>query len=569
MFETRRWRFHLPSSSALREGLWSLSFLERALLWLLAAFLAGSTLVMVIQIRSAFLTSVPRSGGELVEGIVGTPRFINPVIARSEADKDLSALVYSGLMRPRSDGTLIPDLAESYTVSPDATLYTFILRNDLVFHDGTPITADDIVYTISVIQNPLIGSPLLRAWEGITAKAVDSHTVTFKLGKPYAHFIDNTTIGILPRHIWQETNEETFSVSSKNVEPVGSGPFRVDTIERDDAGVPIAYHLERFSEFALGEAYLERITFRMYGNEKDVFEAYEKGVVTSFKDVSPLNARTLADQGARVEVYTLPRVFALFFNQNHNEIFADHAVREALSVAVNRKNIIDEVLYGYGVPITGPLPPPFKHVTESQKETGTIRQAQQILENAGWEKGSDGVYTNGTQRLSFSIATTNASELRATGEILERVFDAIGADATLEVFDLGSLHQDIIRPRSYDALLFGQVVGRAGDLFPFWHSSQRNDPGLNTALYTNITVDDILGDIRTTLDTVKREELYASLDKEIQADIPALFLYSPDLLYVLPADLKGVAVGSIDESSERFMSVYEWHTGTRNVVTKL
>lgn len=567
MFETKKWRLHLPGTTALREGLAHLSFLERILLGVLVVLLAGSTLLMLLSIRASFLRDIPAPGGHLTEGIVGTPRFINPVIARSNADKDLAALVYSGLMRPTPDGTLIPDLAESYTVSEDGTLYTFTIKQGATFHDGTPVTADDVIFTINAIQNPLLGSPLLRAWEGIVVRADGPTTVTFKLPRAYAHFVDNTTVGILPHRLWAEANEETFSMLTYNSEPVGSGPFMLDRIERNDSGVPTAYVLARFPDFVLGAPYLDRITLRVYGNERDLVRAYGKGAVAAVHDVAPLNLDEFEERGSRVLAYPLPRVFALFFNQNHNELFTEVSVRKALSVAADPAQIVNEVLYGYGTPLSGPLPPPLPATPDTTVHT--IAAARAILEADGWRRGDDGIYTKGTQRLSFTITTASAPELKDTAEILARTYETVGAEVEVEVFELGVLHQDVIRPRSYDALLFGQVVGRSGDLFPFWHSSQRNDPGLNTSLYTNREADDILSDIRTTLEASEKAGQYTALADVIRSDFPAVFLYAPHFLYVVPQTLKGITPGPIDESAERFMDAYAWHFGTRGVVTTL
>lgn len=566
IYLTKRWHVHLPGTRALREGLSSLSFLESLIMFALFAVLTVSTFMMLAEIRGIFSRSVPSPGGTLTEGIIGTPRFINPVIARSEADKDLVALVYSGLMRPAPNGELIPDLAESYTVSEDGMTYTFTIRGGAVFHDGSRVTADDVVYTIDQIQNPLNASPFARAWEGISANADDERTVVFKLGKPYAQFIDNTVVGILPKNLWQETSEETFAVHRLNVEPVGSGPFMIDSIQRDDSGIPIAYTLERFTRFALGSPYLEKIVITMYGNERDLLSAFEEGKIESLRDIQPLHAESIERIGAEIGSYPLPRVFGAFFNQNKNQVFTDRAVRRALSVSIDRDGIIDAILHGYATTLDGPLPPPFIP-SENPVNTVTIGEARTILENAGWERGDDGIYADDSGRLAFTLSTANTPELKQTAEALQRAWQTLGAEVTVEFFDLGALHQDIIRPRAYDVLLFGQVVGRSGDLYPFWHSSQRNDPGLNIALYTNIVVDDILSDIRTTLDASEQEDLYAALDSEITADIPAVFLYAPHLLYALPEWLKGVVPGPIDEASERFMNVYEWHTGTRTILT--
>lgn len=566
IYLTKRWHIHLPGSDALRDGLSSLSFLERVIVYILFGVLILSTLMMLAEIRDIFSRSVPSPGGTLTEGIIGTPRFINPVIARSDADKDLVALIYSGLMRPTPEGTLIPDLAESYTVSNDGTIYTFIIRAGATFHDGSRVTANDVVYTVNQIQNPLNASPFARAWEGISVKAPDDRTVVFQLSNPYAQFINNTTVGILPQTLWRETGEETFAVHRLNIEPIGSGPFMIDSIQRDDAGIPISYTLKRFTRFTLGSPYLERITIMMYGNERDLLTAFEAGTVESLRDIQPSYATTAEERDATINSYPLPRTFGAFFNQNKNQIFTDQSVRRALSIAIDREGIVDSILYGYATPLEGPLPPPFIPANKkaSPRATG---EAREILDRAGWSRDEDGIYSKKDQRLAFTISTANTPELKQTAEALQRSWQELGADVSLELFDLGALHQNIIRPRAYDILLFGQVVGRNGDLYPFWHSSQRNDPGLNIALYTNIRVDDILSDIRTTLDASLQDDLYASLDSEITADVPAVFLYAPHLLYALPEWLKGVVPGPVDEASERFMNVYEWHTGTRTILT--
>lgn len=565
IYLTKRLRFHLPGTTALRQGLSSLSFLERVFMLGLFAVLIVSTLLMLSEIKDIFSHNVPSSGGALTEGIVGTARFINPVIARSDADKDLVALIYSGLMRPSPHGALIPDLAESYAISDDGLTYTFILRDDATFHDGKRVTAQDVLFTIRRIQNPLNNSPLARSWDGVVVSSPDDKTVVMRLGKPYVQFINNTTVGILPEHLWKETNEETFPVHRLNGNPIGSGPFSVSSIKRDSAGIPTAYVLKRFQNFTLGKPYLESITIAMYGNEQELFDAYRRGLVHSIRNIDPVALDSLPHMST-IESYPLPRVFGAFFNQNKNPVFAERVVRRALSEVIERNMLVTSILYGYGTPLDGPLPPPFVSSTQTI-ESATLADAQARLRNAGWEKDADGVYAKGSSRLAFTITTVNTPELSRTATILERTWETLGADVTVELFELGELHQNIIRPRDYDVLLFGQVIGRGGDVYPFWHSSQRNDPGLNIALYTNIAVDAILNDIRTTLDEEAREALYTSLDEEIGEDIPAVFLYAPHLLYVLPEWLQGVVSGPVDEPSERFMNVYEWHSGTRTVLT--
>ena len=158
---------------------------------------------MLLKVNQYFIVEVPSSGGIYKEGIVGTPRFINPVLSISDADRDLTSLVYSGLMRQHTDDTLIPDLAETVEISEDGLSYFFKIRDDAVFHDGEPVTSEDIIFTILTTQNPIIKSPKRANWDGITIEKIDDKNLTFHLQQPYAPFLNNTTLGILPKHIWQ------------------------------------------------------------------------------------------------------------------------------------------------------------------------------------------------------------------------------------------------------------------------------------------------------------------------------------------------------------------------------
>src|SRR6185295_9848602 len=192
------------------------------------------------------------------------------------------------------------------------------------------------------------------------------------------------------------------------------------------------------------------------------------------------------------------------------------AVRKALDAAIDKNAIVSTVLGGYGSVITGPLPPDAigqKSQTSVTAET-RVSQAKAILEKAGWKLGSDGIYQKSvtinkkkqTVRLGFSLATANTPELEKAAELTADDWKAIGADVKVEFFSQNDLTIDVIRPRSYDALLFGLVIGTESDLYPFWHSSQRNDPGLNIALYANANVDKILEATRSETDPTTRRD---------------------------------------------------------------
>lgn len=542
----------------------SLSFIERAAVIVLSALAVLSLCGMLIWVHQKYTVVVPAPGGTLHEGIVGTPRFINPILAQTDADRDLTALLYAGLMRALPGGELIPDLAASYTVSEDGTTYTFTLRPDLFFHDRTPITAQDVMFTVQSIQDPRIESTKAGTWDGVSVEAPDARTVVFRLSRPYAGFLNNTTLGILPRHIWEDIAAEDFRGSSYNERPVGSGPFQLERIEESD-NVVSAYLLRPFAQYALGEPHLSRIFIHTFGNERELVDAYENGDIDAFRGTDPFSIRDSLKKIDDPKRYPLPRTFGIFFNHNHNDIFTDDAVRKALAYTVNRKEIIENVLGGFGTLITTPLPP---HLYTADDTTHSVDDARTLLENDGWTRDAEtGTYTKKDSTLSFTIKTVNSPELKLVAEMLQKQFNDMGASVSVELFDLAQLNQNVIRPRDYDVLLFGQVVSRDGDLYPFWHSSQRNDPGLNVALYTNASVDATLEELRTTLSPDIRAQLHESFVNEWQSDIPAVFLYVPDMIYALPEEIQGVHAGPVQEPNERFLDAYGWYMHTQRIFT--
>ncbi len=552
---------------------------SRAIFLFLATVLIVSGLGLIYLLNSSLIKPVPGYGGSISEGIVGAPRFINPVLAISDADHDVSILVYSGLLRATPEGDYLPDLAQNYTVSPDGTVYTFIIRPDATFHDGTKVTADDVVFTVAKTQDPALKSPLKANWNGVVVEAVDQSTVRFTLRSAYAPFIENVTMGILPKHLWQNVTDEEFPFSDLNTSPVGSGPFKIGSISRSASGIPASYDLRAFTKYALGEPFLSSIVLRFYQSEQARATALQNGDVEAASGLSP--AMFTGIEGKNIERSALNRVFGVFFNQNQSEVLRDHDVRQALSDSVDQKRLVEQVLGGYGTPLTGPVPPEIlagvnKGATTSPNAVASIATgdvaaaAQQKLIAKGWKLNENGILTKttGTGKtaktvtLSFSLSTGNVPELRAAAEYLRRQWAALGANVDVKIFDQGDLSQNVIRPRKYDALLFGEVVGRELDLFAFWHSSQRNDPGLNVALYANSTADKALEALRVTADETKRQDLYNAFLSELKADIPAVFLYAPDFVYSIPKDIQGLDLGFISSPSDRFLSAPSWHRET-------
>ncbi len=549
----------------------SFSLTEKTLFTFFSILLAASGLILLFQVNKMFLVDVPDYGGTLSEGVIGTPRFINPLLATSDIDKDLSSLVYSGLLKLNSFGQLVPDLAESYSVSDDSLTYTFTLKNNLYFHDGAKVTVDDVLFTIEKAQDEMLKSPRLANWAGVRAEKIDERTISFSIKTPYSPFIQNMTLGILPKHIWKDISVEEFAFSQFNTKPVGSGPYTIDSITYTDNGLPGEYHLKAFKKYTLGEPYITNLVLKSYQNEKEEIQGYKDGDIDSLHSISPKELPTVKVEDDTVVLSPLPRIFGVFFNQNVAPVFVHKEVRQALDIATDKQAIIDSVLQGYGEPIDGPLP--VKHLskdTSSTTQAARTEKARAILTKAGWKMNNDGIFAKtdskkSTVTLSFSIATGNAPELKETAYLLQKQWQAIGAVVEVKIFEIGDLNQNIIKPRKYDALLFGEVIGRDVDLYPFWHSSQRNTPGLNIALYTNLKADKLLENIRSTADIQEQRSYLDSFSKEIKNDVPAVFTYSPYFIYIVPKTVKNVSLGVLTEPKERFSDIGEWYIETNSV----
>ncbi|MBI4086712.1 hypothetical protein HY416_01885 [Candidatus Kaiserbacteria bacterium] len=552
-----------------------LSIGDRFLLKIAAVAFFLSFLWLAVSVNARALVVVPGRGGTLTEGVVGAPRFVNPVLAVTVADQDLTALVYAGLVARNTDGQLVPDIAESIEVSEDGRTYRLVLRQDVVFHDATPLTADDVVFTVSRVQDPAVKSPLRASWEGVAVERQGEHEIQFLLPEPYAPFIENLTLGILPKHIWEGVSAEEFPFSQYNSEPVGAGPYAISEVSRTDAGIPESYELVSNRRFFKTPPRIKKLYLRFYQTESELVDAIMQGVVESAGGLSETALDTISVAQVPITRVSapLPRTFMLFFNQNEVPMFRESAVRKALQIVVNRQVIVEEALDGAGIAITSPIPPGFEIETPPVAETGDVAaldEARAILRDAGWrmheetgrwEKTIDGTATE----LSFSISTVNTPVFEETAEILKSQWAELGVPVTIEQFEQSDLVQTTIRPRQYETLLFGTVVGRELDFYSFWHSSQRNDPGLNVALYANIATDSLLSAARAGGTSEERAVLYQKFSDTLADEIPAIFLYVPTYAYVAPPAVRNVSLAGIARGSERWSTVHDWFIETNTV----
>jgi len=543
---------------------------DRIIFHTILATVIASFLFSLLAINERYLSDTPVKGGILIEGLVGTPRFVNPVLAVTRADQDMVALVYNGLMKIDPLGNLIPDLAESVILSEDGRQYTVKIRPDVYFHNGDLLTARDVIYTIGLIQDSELKSPLQGNWDGVTVAEINEHELTITTAKPYAPFIENLTVGILPRGVWDSIPTEQIPFSQYNTEPIGTNSFYVTEVMRDKTGLINTYKLDA-APHSINQPNINSVVLRFYQNEAAVVEALQAGEIDGTPGLSPDSLAMIELSDFEVLELPLPRTFGLFLNQNKSAALLDPAVREALEIMIDRQTLTDTVTGGHGIPTASPVPPGFIALESSSTPTTStlllkerVAAASAVLTKAGWKQNDTDNWEKKVNKetisLSLTISTSNTELFDATAATITTWWKALGVDVSVNQYEQTDLVQAIIRPRNYQVLLFGNDIGRAIDLYPFWHSSQKDDPGLNITQYTSIEADAYLKIARTTKSITERDQAIMALVTLISKERPAIFLFTPTFTYLLKTGVTHPNINRLSSTSDRFANIAEWYT---------
>lgn len=518
--------------------------------------------------------AIPAQGGIYSEALVGEPQFINPILLGiNDVDRDIAALVYSGLTKYNEQGNVILDLAERYEVSEDGMKYTFFLRNDAEWHSGEKVTADDVLFTFLAILNPDYGSPQRASLQGVKAEKIDDKAIKLILPRPYSQFLERTTIGIVPKHVWENINPKNINLAEANVMPIGSGPYRFSKFTKDKYGSIVSLSLAAHPRFYGGAPLISTIDFFFYRTTDEALKAYHKKDVMGIGGMPPRQKSDLERRSMHIYELNMPKYFAVFFNQTRNKALADKNVRMALTRATDRAAIVREVFGDNATSIHSPvLPWLVGYNSEVTKYEYAVETAQALLEDAGWkDKNNDGVREKTIGRdkeatpLEITLVTSDLPDLIRTGEMLKTQWEQVGARVTLETYTIDELKQQVIKQRRYEALLFGEALSQLPDPYLFWHSSQKRDPGLNLALYDNKSADALLEKIRESLNENERVESLKNFQKVLTDDIPAIFLYSPRYLYAVNNSVKNISTTHISTPARRFTGIETWYIATRRV----
>ena len=510
------------------------------------------------------LSSSPEEQREqrYVEAIVGSPDRVNPLFAPlNETDADLASLVFSGLTRLGPEGRVLPDLAESWVISEDGLAYTFKLRRDVIWHTGAAFTAEDALFTYELLADPdLPSDPRLgQLWRQVSCNVPDEFTLLCELSEPFAPFLSFTSIGLLPKHVLEGMTAVEIFDSPFNQKPVGTGPFRLPTLNEAEAILRAnpTYYDERPA--------IDEIEIRFFPNPSTAAAALSRGEVqgvllgpsASQEDFDLLTST----EGLRAYTSNRTRILMLFLN-NSQPPFDDKALREAVALSVNVDDIISELLGGRAVRADSPIVPgTWAYNPLLEPRPHDLDTARELLEEAGWETTDDGVRQKDGKELRVSLMTDQDPLRIAIAEMVANQLAEVGIQVAVTPQD-SDLRREFLAPRQYQAAIFGWDPGPDPDPYPVWHSSQVEPPDSgNIAGYQNEDTDRLIEEARLTTDLDKRQTLYYTFQQMFFEDVPSVLMYYPAFTYFVAEEVQNIELGTLFLTSSRFANATQWSTG--------
>ena len=636
---------------------------ERISLLILSVLFLASLSFVINGFYVSHTEIMPAQGGKYIEGIIGRPGRINPIYAdSSDVNRDLVEVLFSGLMEYDQDGRIVPDLAESFEITEEGERFEVCLKPNIFWSDGEKITSDDVVFTIETIQNPDYKSPLMTNWLGIKVEKISERCTSFKLKKQYSGFLERLTLKIIPNHIWKNIAPQNFPLSVFNLNPVGSGPFRLKSLNQDEKGFVSQIILEPNPFYEEKGPYLSEVSFLFFDQEEELLKAFGFGEIDGASLIYPENFSKMITSELNLYSFSLPRYFSVFFNlKEESKTLALNTIREALNYGTDKKELIENILEDRAKIVDSPILPDiygfnpleslyefnpekakemlekagfkeneegirektiskdssfqftgqlkvgsegqnveqlqkclakFPEIYPSGKITGYFGQEtesavikfqekyyQEILKPWGFESGTGIVYNTTSKKLNeicakpieessllkFSLATAEDPLLLKTAELLKEQWRKIGIEIEIKSYLIPELDREIIGPRNFEMLLFGESLSIVPDPFPFWHSSQSEEPWLNLTGYDNEDADSLLEEARTDLDPKTRAQKLQNFQEILVKDSPCVFLFNPDYLYFVSDKIKGIEKGIIANPSKRLNNIENWYIKTKRV----
>jgi peptide/nickel transport system substrate-binding protein len=545
---------------------WQVLFigLGMALAGILLAYLA---LTYVVR-------EVPTVGGTYIEGVAGTPHYINPLLsAYNEADADVCKLVFNGLTRLNGRGEVEPELAIGWdtAASNEEVRYTFHLRSDVRWHDGEPFTADDVMATIRLLQDPdYPGPPDIGAlWRTAEAEKIDDYTVQFTLPNTFAPFLDFTTIGILPAHLFEGVRSADLPNVDFNLRPVGTGPFQLEEVEIVDGAIT-SILLVRNPDYFRSAAMLENFRLRFYPTHQSVIRAYEDGEIDGVNQVL-LEDLPRAYEAEDLELYSaqMSQYALVFLNLSDADLsfFQDRDVRQALMYGLDREQIVESILEGQGLVAHSPVVANTWAYNENITQyTYDPERAAALMDRAGWRvpAGASLRTKPGEPIFAFTLLASTSPLQTAVADEIARQWNQYDIRVTVATTSPLAL-RDALEQRNFEAALVEISLPGDPDPYPLWHQTQITT-GQNYAGFDHRRMSEVLERSRLVVDTTQRQALYDEFQAIYAEEVPAILLYHPFYTYGVNETVKGVQIPPLMYPADRFATVNEWYVAWRRII---
>ena len=521
--------------------------------------------VMGSLIYRSLTKEIATTGGIIKEGIIGQPQYINPVLSFSndinKPDRVLEYLIYPSLFRLDKTGNLSNELVDSYTVGDNGKEYLFKLKSDIKWDDNTPLTIDDIIFTLQTIQNPAYNSPISSALKGVSITRVDDSILKLNLNSSYSPFLSNLTFGILPKHIWQNLEPSAFLLSEANLKPIGAGKFKYKSIQKKKDGNIASITIEKNPNYFGEKPNIENFTLVFYSKEEEMIQDFKQN---NLQAITQLKAPLSDSSRYQLNVMNIPQSFGIIFNIK-DPLLSNKEIRQSISNVINRQPIINDILQNQATLINGPLTP-FNQYYVPTDIAFDIEKVKKTLDDANWKDiDGDGIREKDNKKAEFTILVANGNKVDEVTKTLQAQIREIGIQMNIELVSFADLSANQIRDRSYQALFLGLGLNIYPDPYIYWHSSQITSPGLNLSQYTNINTDGYLETARTNIDINVITSSLQQFQQQITSDVPAIFIYSPKYLYYTNPIIKNITVSIGNSSVDRYASISEWSVKTKRV----
>lgn len=553
----------------------------RQLRWQILVVLVTLGIVAVLlfsqqsQVTNNPIVSQPEQGGVYTEALVGSLGRLNPLLDwNNAADRDVNRLLFNGLVRFDERGLPRADLAEAWGVAPDGTVYNFSIRSNAVWHDGAPVTSDDVIFTIEMMKSSgsLYPQDIKDLWSRIEVTKLNEKNLKFTLPEPFVPFMDYLTFGVLPKHLLESVQSDQMASAEFNIDPVGTGPYKFDRLiveQGQIAGVVLVIN----TAFYGSAPFIEQVVFRYYPTSAEALDAYEQGDVLAVSRITT-DGLSSALEEPNLSVYTspLPQMSFVFFNLKNPEVafLQDAKVRRALMLGLNRQYLINNFMQGQAIVSNGPiLPSSWAYFDGTERFEYNPEEAISILKAQGYviPAGGGEVRAKDGVPMVFTMLHPDDAQHTLIAQAIQTQWAAIGVRVDLQAVPYDQLVLDSLASRAFQSALVDLNFSRTPDPdpYPFWHQAEATG-GQNYSQWDDRAASEYLEQARVTADYSLRTRLYRNFQVVFAKELPALPLFVPVYSYGVDVQVQGVQVAPLHDSADRLATFTQWFLLTRRAL---